>query len=664
MQEIETTIENLREEIRKHENQYYVLDEPLISDAEYDRLVRELIRLENEYPEYITPDSPTQRVGGKVEAGFAPIRHRNPLLSLDNAFSLADLMEFDRRVRKIVNEPVYMAEMKIDGLTVALSYENGILTNAATRGDGFVGEDVTNNVRTIKSIPLKLRSPLERLEVRGEVYMPKKEFVRLNQEREEKEGKVFANPRNAAAGSLRQLDPQITAQRSLAAFLYDIIYISPDAAAPANQQEALKYLNRQGFSVNPKGKLFRKIEDLYEFCLQIEEERHQLPYEIDGVVIKLNPFAPRGELGQTAKSPRWALAYKFQAEEKESLLRKVELNVGRTGIIAPTAILDPVTLAGTTVSRASLHNFDLIAERDIRLGDTVRVHKAGDIIPEILGPVAEKRNGQEQAILPPEFCPACSSRAVRIDGEVPYRCENMNCPARLKESLVFFASRDAMDIEGMGPAVIDQLVEQGLVQNIADLYQLDEIQLAGMERMGKKSAANLIQAIENSKKRSLANLITALGIRHIGARSAKLLTHHYKNIDVFLSLKEEDYMQIDEIGPKMAESLVYFFAEPRNIETIERLKQSGVNTMDKVGQDLPQPLQGKTFVLTGTLDTLSRNEAAEKIEALGGKVSGSVSKKTSFAVVGFEPGSKYDKALQMGVPILDEKALLELLEKE
>ncbi len=661
MFDIETQIENLREEIRKHEYQYYVLDDPLVSDAEYDALMRELIRLEKAYPQLVSLDSPTQRVGGKALEALQPVRHRSPLLSLDNAFSLADLNDFDRRIKKAVDPSGYMAELKIDGLTIALIYEDGILTRAATRGDGTIGEDVTLNVRTIKSIPLKLKQPLPRLEVRGEVYLPKNEFVRLNQEREERGEKVFANPRNAAAGSLRQQDPGVTAGRTLAAFIYDITYI--EGVAIETQQETLAFLLSQGFPVNQEAAYCEKIEEVYEYCQRFEERRHTLPYEIDGVVVKLNAFGPRQILGQTAKSPRWAIAYKFMAEEKETRLLDIEINVGRTGIIAPTAIMEPVSLAGTTVSRASLHNFDLIKEKDIRLGDLVLLHKAGDIIPEIIRPLTEKRSGSEQIITPPESCPVCASQAVRFDGEVALRCENINCPARLKESLIFFASRPAMDIEGMGPALVEQLVEKGLVKEIADIYSLNEAELAKIERMGSKSVQNLINAIEASKKRPLHRLLTALGIRHIGAKTARILTRELNCLDDFNQVTEEKLLNIPEVGPKMADSLLSFFAESRNRAGLERLKLAGLNMREEKDDTGELPLAGKTFVLSGAMKAMGRQEASEKIEALGGKTSGSVSKKTSYLLLGDEPGSKYDKAVQLGVTIMQEDEFLALLQK-
>ena len=649
----------LRQELRKHEYHYYVLDDPLVSDAEYDQLMQELRQIENMHPELITPDSPTQRVGGQATEKFKPVIHRRPLLSLDNAFSLADLQEFHRRINRVVAAFSYMAELKIDGVSIVLIYQDGLLVNAATRGDGLVGEDVTNNIKTIRSIPLRLRDNLSRLEVRGEIYMPKQEFLRLNQEKEEKGEKVFANPRNAAAGSIRQLDPGITASRALAAFIYDIIHI--EGQEINNQQETLDFLKQQGFPVNPEARYCDNIEAVYAYSQEYQERRHDLPYEIDGVVIKLNPFAERETLGQTAKSPRWAIAYKFPAEEKETRLLAVEINVGRTGIIAPTAILEPVALAGTTVSRASLHNFDLLREKDIRVGDMVLVHKAGDIIPEIIKPIVEKRQGREPEIEPPASCPACGSQVVRFQGEVAYRCENINCPARLKESLIFFASRSAMDIDGLGPAVIDQLVEKKLVEKVDDLYYLQEEDITSLDRMGAKSASNLIRAIADSKARPLYRLVTALGIRHIGSKTARQLTAHIHDIDEFSEVSEEQLMSIPEIGPKMAESIVKFFREPRNQATIARLKAVGANTVEAESSGGLKPLAEKTFVLTGTLESLTRNEASEKIEALGGKVSSSVSKKTDYVVAGFEPGSKYDKAIQLGVTILTEEEFRNML---
>lgn len=652
--------DQLREEIRRLDYHYYVLDEPLVSDHEYDLLMKQLVDIEKAHPELATEDSPTHRVGGKPLDKFNSIVHRRPLLSLDNAFSFQDLQDFDRRLTRSIDNPEYVAELKIDGVSIALVYENGSLVSAATRGDGLVGEDVTANVRTVRSIPLKLRQPIARLEVRGEIYMPKSEFVRLNQEKEERGEKTFANPRNAAAGSLRQLDPSITAQRSLSAFIYDILYI--EGHTLESQLEVLEYLKEQGLPVNPEARHAKGISEVYERCQECQARRHDLPYEIDGVVIKLNQLAERDAIGTTAKSPRWAVAFKFPAEEKETRLLDVEINVGRTGIIAPTAILEPILLAGTTVSRASMHNFDLVREKDIRIGDMVLVHKAGDIIPEIIQSLPHKRTGSEIPINPPQQCPACGSLAVKPEDEVAVRCENINCPARLKESLIFYASRAAMDIDGMGPAVIDQLVEQGMVKKLEDLYRLTVEDIQSLDRMGAKSAANLSAAIENSKSRPLHRLVTALGIRHIGAKTARLLTRQIPDIEGFFTADVRDLTAIPEVGEIMAESIVSFFAEPRNRETIHKLQEAGVNTREpETDINTAKPLAGKTFVLTGTLETLTRLDAADMIEARGGKVTGSVSRKTDYVVVGDEPGSKYDKAVQLGIPILNEEAFLELI---
>jgi DNA ligase (NAD+) len=661
LSEIKTRIDQLRAEIRKHDYYYYVLDNPLISDREYDLLMGELIRLEREHPELITKDSPTQRVGGEVGSAFKPVTHRFPLLSLDNAFSLEDLKEFDRRVRRVTDEVGYVAELKIDGVSISLIYQDGILINAATRGDGYTGEDVTANIRTIKNLPLRLNRSLPRLEVRGEVYMPKEEFARLNQEKEESGARVFANPRNAAAGSLRQLDPSITASRRLKAFVYDLTYMEGNNEV-TNQFNALEYLRELGLPVNREARIGRNIEEIYDYIQEYEKKRHDLPYEIDGVVIKLNDFPGREKLGSTAKSPRWAIAYKFPAEEKETVLLAVEFNVGRTGIVAPTAILEPVFIAGTTVSRASMHNFDLVKEKDIRIKDKVLVHKAGDIIPEIIRPVVTKRTGEEVEIKAPADCPSCGSRLVREQGEVAIRCQNINCPARLKESLIFFASRGAMDIEGLGSALVEQLVDRKIVQRVDDIYRLKPEDIESLDRMGAKSAAKLISAIEASKSRPLHRLITALGIRHIGAKSAKSLTRHINSIEGIQKASIHELVGIPDIGPKMAASIKAFFAERRNQETIDELIKLGVNTFEDTSVPYDGILKGKVLVITGTLTTMTREEAIEKIELAGGRVSNSVSKKTDYVIVGTEPGSKYRKALELGIQILTEEELLSYLD--
>ncbi len=657
--EIKDRLEQLRDTIRTHDYYYYVLDRPRISDDEYDVLMQELKKIEQENPQYITADSPTQRVGGKPGAGFETIRHRAPLLSLENVFSWPELLDFDSKIRKIVPDPVYTAELKIDGVSIVLIYEEGVFSRAATRGDGELGEDVTLNVKTIRSIPLKLQKNLPRLEVRGEIFMPKQEFLRLNQEKEEQGERLFANPRNAAAGSLRQLNPGTTAARSLAAFFYDVIHIPENPLE--TQEEYLYFLQDLGLPVNTEFRVCHNLEDIAEYYLKYEERRHQLPYEIDGVVIKLNPLAYRKKLGQTAKSPRWAVAYKFRAEIKETRLVECEINVGRTGVVVPTAILEPVHLAGTTVSRASMHNFELVKEKDIRIGDIVLVRKAGDIIPEIILSVPEKRSGMETEIIPPLHCPFCNSILVKEENEVAVRCTNMNCPARLKESLIFFASREGMDIDGLGPALIEQLLSREMIRNVSDLYGLRQEDLILLERMGEKSAQKLINAIEASKNRPLYRFIAALGIRHVGVKTARTLAGYFSRIDDFFQVSTEELKEINDIGEKVAASIIHFFNEPHNRMTIEKLQTFGVNPRADGKEPQEKPLANRTFVLTGTLEALSRTEAGQMIEALGGKVTSGVSKKTDYLVVGANPGSKYTQGLQLGINIIDEKEFLGML---
>ena len=653
-------IEQLRDQIRKHDYHYYVLDSPLITDREYDELLAELKSLEAEYPELVTPDSPTQRVGGELLPGFT-VRHRVPLLSLDNTFSREELVEFNRRIqaRLFPEEISYVCELKIDGVSIALIYEDGLLTSAATRGDGVVGENVTQNVRTIRTLPLRLRDPVPRLEVRGEIYIAKQDFVRLNREREERGEKTFANPRNSAAGSLRQLDPRVTASRPLKAFIYDLLYL--EGPEICDQAEVLDFLRSQGFPVNPHWRLVSGIDEIWDYCQEWRERRHELDYETDGVVVKLNPLKTRETMGFTAKSPRWATAFKFPAEEKETRILEIELNVGRTGVITPTAVMTPVLIGGSVVSRASLHNFDLMRERDIRVGDWVIIHKAGDIIPEVIRPLVEKRTGKEEPFPVPDKCPVCAATVIRFEGEVAYRCDNINCPARLKESLIFFASREAMDIEGMGPAVVDQLVDRNLVQNVADLYSLSLEDLLTLDKTGKKKATNLLEAIEASKSRPLSRLLHALGIRFVGGKTARIVAERFRDIDVIAALSEQSLMQVPEIGAKIAASLVSFFEEPENLDTIEKLKAAGVNTKEVVVTGAEGPLSNKTLVLTGSLESLTRNEATELIERHGGRVSSSVSRKTDYVVAGTDPGSKLDKARQLGIPVLTESEFLELI---
>lgn len=662
MNETEQKIDDLRTLIRTWDYQYYVLDNPSVEDAEYDMKMRELKALEKEHPGLVTPDSPTQRVSGTPLREFKTVRHRNPLLSLDNTFSFGELQDFDRRIRAADPHPQYETELKIDGLSIALIYENGVLINAATRGDGYAGEDVTANVRTVKSIPLRLNRPVSRLEVRGEIYMPKRSFVHLNEEREEAGEKVFANPRNAAAGSLRQLDSSITARRDLSAFFYEILYA--EGVGITTQREKVEFLKEVGLPVNPDSALCRDINEVWQACGRFLAMRHSLPYDIDGVVVKLNEVSVQLELGDTARSPRWAIAYKFPPEEKETKFLDMELNVGRTGIVAPTAVLEPVLLAGTVVSRASLHNFDYIQEKDLRIGDTVLLHKAGDVIPEILRPVTEKRDGTEKVISVPDHCPSCKGPVVREGEEVAYRCENIDCPSRLKESLRFFASREAMDIDGLGPAVIELLLNNSLIHSIADLYRLKILQVAMLDRMGEKSAKNLLNAIEKSRHRDLSRLITAMGIRHVGSRTAAVLCRRFTTMDAFLSATAEDFQKVDEIGPVMAESIVNFFASPRNRELIGHLRELGLNMTESLPEGSDDSFSGMTFVLTGTLNGMTRQEAGELILRKGGKVTGSVSRKTTCVVAGEDAGSKLAKARELGVKVLTEEEFRQLLNGE
>ncbi|GAV26259.1 DNA ligase (NAD(+)) LigA [Carboxydothermus islandicus] len=653
-------IEELRALLHYHNYRYYVLDQPEISDAEYDRMLRELISLEQQYPEFITPDSPSQRVGGEVAKEFREVAHLKPMYSLDNAFGPEDLREFDRRVRSLLpgQEVEYEVELKIDGLAISLVYENGVLVRGATRGNGTTGEDITANVKTIKAIPLKLRKPIPLLEVRGEAYMPKESFARLNEQREERGEPLFANPRNAAAGSLRQLDPKVTAERDLSAFMYAIGEVQ--GYEPKTQAELMEWLLELGFKVNPYREVFNNIEDVINYCQSWHDKRFSLPYVIDGLVIKVNSLAQQEILGYTAKSPRWAIAYKFPAEIAETRLKDIIVRVGRTGVLTPTAIFEPVSLAGTTVTRASLHNEDYIREKDIRIGDIIRVQKAGEIIPEVVEVVKEKRTGAEKEFVMPDTCPVCQGKAVRLPGEAAWRCTNASCPAQLKEGIVHFASRGAMNIEGLGPAVAELLLDAGLIHNYADLYYLSAEEVAKLPRMGKKSAENLINAIEKSKQNSLERLIYGLGIRLVGEKAARDLAVYFKELDRLILASEEEIMTIPSVGPKMAASIKAFFAQKENLELIEKLKAAGVNTK-YLAEVRDNRLEGLTFVLTGTLSSFTRKEAEQLILSLGGKVSSSVSKKTSYVVVGEDPGSKLTKAKELGIPILTEEEFRQMV---
>ncbi|KJS88259.1 MAG: NAD-dependent DNA ligase LigA [Peptococcaceae bacterium BICA1-8] len=660
VEEAKRKIDTLKEEIEKHNYQYYVLDNPTISDADFDKMLRELIALEADFPELITPDSPSRRVGGEPLEGFSTYTHRTPLLSLGNAFGREELLDFHRRVvNGLGRENVeYVVEPKIDGLSVALYYHNGILQVGATRGDGTTGEEVTQNLKTIGNVPLRLKELLPALDVRGEAYMPKESFQRLNAEREAREEMLFANPRNAAAGSIRQLDPKIAASRDLRVIVYAVMY--QEGFTLTKHSEALKHLNEQGFSVT-EPYITKDINEAADYCEKWGQKRHDLPYEIDGMVIKVNSIEEQEQLGYTSKSPRWAVAYKFPAEQGVTKLIDIFVRVGRTGAVTPTAVLEPIRLAGTTVSRATLHNEDYIKEKDIKIGDYVVVQKAGEIIPEVVRVVPEKRTGQEKPFTMPELCPECKSKIVRLEGEAASRCIDISCPAIVREGIIHFVSRNAMNIDGLGEAIITQFFEEQLIKDAADLYYLKYEEIVNLERMGPKSAQNLLEAIEESKKRGLDQLIFALGIRLVGQRTGKILAQHFKTMDKLNMASAEELTSIAEIGPKMAESIIAFFKEEKNLEFIQRLKNAGVNMKIAEVQAVSDKLAGKTFVLTGTMEGLGRREAQEKIEALGGKVSSSVSKKTDYVVVGAEPGSKYEKAKELGVAILSEKEFLELL---
>lgn len=660
----ERRIQELRQIINHHNHLYYVLDNPEIPDAEYDKLMRELIDLESQFPELIVPDSPTQRIGGEPLAAFKRVTHREPMISLADAFSEGDLRDFHRRVTSVVGDQVeYVVELKIDGLAISLTYENGILVTAATRGDGLVGEDVTHNVKTIKSVPLRINPPSGKfpsvIEVRGEIYLPKEGFKKLNEEREDMELVPFANPRNAAAGSIRQLDPKVAAKRPLSTFIYGIGYV--EGIQFETHYEVLEFYKACGFRVNPHIKLFNSFDDVIDYCMSWREKRDLLPYEIDGMVIKVNSLQFQKMLGSTAKNPRWAIAYKFPAEQKVSVIEDIIVSVGRTGILTPNAVLKPVNIAGSTVSRATLHNEDYIKEKDIRIGDSVIVQKAGDIIPEVVEVIKEKRTGSEKEFKMPHHCPECGAEVIRIPGEAAYRCTGVSCPAQIRRSIIHFASRDAMDIRGLGPAVVSLLLSAGLVKDVSDIYFLKKEDLIPLERMGEKSADNLINAIQDSKKQPLSRLVYALGIPFIGSKASFLLAQAFGSMDKLKAATYDELIKIPEIGTKIAESIVTFFKQEQTNNLLERLKNAGVNMEEQKRSEGIRPLENLTFVLTGTLEKYSRNEAKEIIESLGGRVTSSVSKKTDYVVVGKDPGSKYDKAVELGVKIIDENEFDKLI---
>lgn len=664
-QHIQEQINELVDLLNQYSYEYHVLDEPTVPDAEYDQKLQQLRELEEKYPQFMSAHSPTQRVGGEPLDAFEKVEHLQPMLSLGNAFNEADLRNFDRRVREGTgrDDVAYVCELKIDGLAISLTYENGEFVRGATRGDGNIGEDITMNLRTIRSIPLKLRKE-ESIEVRGEAFMPQKSFLALNESRQANDEPPFANPRNAAAGSLRQLDPKIAARRNLDIFIYGI---GEWVGTLHTQSERLNHLQALGFKINPQWKKCSTIDEVLEFVEHWTTERPHLDYEIDGIVIKVDDIELQEALGYTAASPRWAIAYKFPALEAITVLKDIELSIGRTGVVTPTAILEPVQIDGTTVQRASLHNEDLIRELDIRIGDTVVLKKAGDIIPKVVRVIEEKRTGSEQEFFMPDHCPACHNELVRVGEEVALRCINPNCPAQLQEGLIHFVSRQAMNIDGLGEKVIEQLFRERLVQTIADLYRLDRDELLELERMGEKSVNNLLNAIEVSKTNSLERLIFGLGIRHIGAKAARNLAMHFKTMERLQQATYEELIQIDDIGDIMAEAVVQYFSDDKVIQLLNELKQLNVN-MTYAGPTLEDAAEenifsSQTIVLTGRMENFTRREAQDIIEANGGTVTSSVSNNTDIVIAGESAGSKYERAQELGIMIWDEEQFKQAIDE-
>src|SRR6195256_894943 len=663
---VKNEIEDLREKLRHHEYRYYVADDPEISDAAYDRLMAKLKDLETAHPELITPDSPTVRVGGAPRAGFQTYQHARPMLSLDNAFSYDALREFDRRVRESSGRDKieYIAEHKFDGLSISLQYQGGALARGVTRGDGRTGEDVTPNVKTIRSIPLRVDSaalkkaklPLN-FEVRGEIVMPKKAFAELNRQQALSGGKIFANPRNAAAGGVRVLDASITASRRLEFFSY---YLLVDGRSPFSKlSESLQALKELRFRASADWKLCDGIEEVLKYCDHWEDKREKLPYEIDGVVVKVNSIPIQNELGYTAKAPRWAIAYKYPARQENTVVNDIIVQVGRTGTLTPVAVLEPVQVGGVTVSRSTLHNMDENERLGLQIGDTVLIERAGEVIPHVLKVVKPGKNRKPFKM--PKHCPECGSAIHHVEGEVGYRCVNAACPAKRKESILHFAGRHAMNIDGLGEKIVDQLVDKGLVKDVADLYSLKLEEVAGLERMAEKSAQNLLEEIEASKKNSLARLIYALGIQFVGERTAQLLAEHFSSLEELAAAKQEELEEVPEVGPKVAARIFEFFSEPANRQRIKKLHKAGVHPTAEKRVVKSQKLAEKSFVFTGSLANRSREEAGELVKQHGGEVSGAVSKKTDYVVVGSDPGSKYDKAKELGVTILTEQEFEKLL---
>jgi len=676
-------IEALRREIRHHEERYYVLNQPEIADAEFDALMRELQQLETEHPDLVTPDSPTQRVGGRVSESFQDVRHAEPMLSLDNAYDEADLRAFDDRVRRGLTEagvPIdkvdYVTELKIDGVSIALTYEDGQFVRGATRGNGIIGEDVTMNVRTIRAIPLRLTEKIPgRIEVRGEVYLPRQAFEKMNREREEIGEPVFANPRNAAAGALRNLDPALVSKRGLRAFTYQLV---DERSRPPTHGETLERLSHWRLPVEPHWTRCHGIDEVWAFCERFAAERRSLGFDTDGVVIKVDAIDRRRLLGTTSKFPRWAVAFKYPAEQKTTLLKRIDVNVGRTGAVTPFAVMEPVFVGGTTVTMATLHNADDIARKDIREGDWVIVEKAGDVIPRVVAPVPGRRSPDSAPWVMPTTCPVCGSALHREEEEAVWRCENVSCPAKLQRGLEHFASRSAMNIEGLGESLVAQLIEHNLVRDYSDVYKLTTPQLATLtsssqrsdgklieRRFGEKNAAKVVEQIERSKDNPLWRLIYGLGIRHIGERGAQVLARAFGSMEAIATASQEHLQSTSDVGPVLAESVRSWFDEPRNRELIDRLRQAGVRTEvpeeERQAAAGPKPLAGRTYVITGTLESMSREQATEALEGLGAKVAGSVSKKTTGVIVGAEAGSKADKARELGIPTLDEQQFTALI---
>lgn len=663
--DIQLKMTELNQQLAEWAHAYYVKDAPKVEDSEYDKVYHELVSLEQEHPELISNDSITQRVGGDILSGFSKVTHKVPMMSLNNAFNKNDLIDFENRIKKLTSTPInYMVELKIDGLAINLRYENGKFIQGATRGDGVVGEDITHNLKTVKSIPLSLAKPLT-IEVRGECYMPKKSFIELNEAREAEGENVFANPRNAAAGSLRQLDPKVAAKRNLSTFIYTVA--DTTGFDFNSQNDSLIELEELGLKINNERKLCHSIDEVWDYIENFRDKRHELDYEIDGIVIKVNDFTAQEEIGYTVKAPRWAIAYKFPAEEAETVIRDIEWTVGRTGVVTPTAVMDPVQLAGTTVARASLHNVDLITEKDIRLLDHVMIHKAGDIIPEVTCVLTDKRDETSVPYEFPTHCPTCDSELERIESEVALRCMNPMCPAQIKEGLNHFVSRNAMNIDGLGPRVLEQMYDKNIIKNVADLYFVTEEELLTLEKIKEKSANNILTAISQSKNNSLEKLLFGLGIQHVGAKAAKLIAEEFGTIEQIMVAEKETINAIDTIGPVIADSIEKYFSNEEVKELVAELKRAGVNT-DYLGQtaadlaSVESPFKDKVIVLTGKLTHFNRNEAKEKIEALGGKVTGSVSKKTDIVIAGEDAGSKLEKAEKLEITVWNETQMVEAIE--